>query len=158
MVYKYDYRATRYKVPAQQAGEYIATISEKEGGITPGRLLDVSRDESALLHDCFEWDDTIAAEKHRLSQARFFISNLVCVKVEENAPEEAKPARAFVNVLPAERAKGNFKPLLKALTDEEERQIVLNNAKRDAMIFEDKYHFLVELADVFTAMDEFIGA
>lgn len=158
MVYKYEYKATWYKVPAQEAGEYIATISEKEGGITPGRLLDVSRDESALLHDCFEWDDTIAAEKHRLSQARLFLCNLVCVKVEENAPEETKPVRAFVNVMPAEHAKGNFKPLLKALTDDEERQIILNNAKRDAMIFENKYHFLEELADVFAAMDEFIGA
>lgn len=117
MVYKYEYKATRYKVPAQQAGEYIATLTEKEGGITPNRLLDISRDETALLHDCFEWDDTVAAEMHRLNQARFFIRNLVCVKVDSE--EKAKPTRAFINVLPAEHAKGNFKPLVKALTNDE---------------------------------------
>jgi len=158
MVYKkYDYRATQYKVPAQQAGEYIDSLIETEGGITPRRLLDVSRSETALLHSCFEWDDTKAAEAHRISQARYFIGNLVCVVTQNDEPVTTEPVRAYVNVKPQEHAKGNFKHVISALSDDGERKIVLENAKRDARIFKEKYAYLKELADVFTAIDEFIG-
>ena len=62
MIYKY--KATQYKVPAQKAGEYLEKLNAKEGGLTAERLLDVSRPKRALLHDCFDWDDTRAAEKY----------------------------------------------------------------------------------------------
>ena len=151
MVYKYEYRATKYKIPAQTAGEYLHDLSEKENGVTAERVLDVSRPKDALLHEVFEWDDSIAAEAYRLDQSRQFIGNIVVVKVKE---EDTKPVRAFVNVSNIEHAeRGVYKPIINALSDSQEREIVFANAVRELNIFREKYSRLTELQKVFDAID-----
>lgn len=150
MVYKY--RATAYKIPAQVAGEYLETIDREEGGLTAQKLLDKSRPEDALLHDTFEWDDTEAAEKYRLGQARFFIGNVITVEVKG---EQVAPTRAFVSVSDAAHSEvGVFRPIIKALTNEDHRKVVLKNAMRDMQSFKEKYENLSELANVISAMNE----
>ena len=150
MVYKY--RATQYKVPAQVAGEYLEELGKEEGGLTARTLLERSRPEEALLHECFEWDDTEAAERYRLGQARYFISNVVTVELKGKPVE---PTRAFVQVTQREHNEvGIFKPVHIALSDSVSREIVLGNAMRDMQSFKDKYATLEELASVIEAMDE----
>ena len=156
MVYQYKWRATHYKVSAQEAGEYLHEMSERENGITPKMVLDVSRDEDALLHPCFEWDDAKAAEAHRINQARRLIGNLVCTVVttdKGNEVEEPQVVRAFVNTADESHAEvGRFKPIVTALTDD--RMNVLNNAKKDAEHFKAKYSGLVEFSIVIDAIDK----
>lgn len=152
MVYKYEYRATKYKIPAQVAGEYLHELAEKENGVTAERVLDVSRPEDALLHEVFEWDDSIAAEAYRLDQSRHFIGNIIMVQVEKNEP--SSPVRAFVNVTSTEHAeRGIYKPIIQAMSKENEREIVLNNAMRELLLFQEKYKRLSELKPVFDAID-----
>lgn len=149
MVYKY--RATRYSIPAQAAGEYLHELSEKENGITAEKVLDASRPDDALLHNVFEWDDSAAAEAYRLNQSRDFIGNIVVVQVE-NKPIE--PVRAFVSVSDiAHSEKGIFKPVMQALSHEVDREIVLSNALRELNLFREKYRRLSELKPVFEAID-----
>lgn len=157
MVYQYSWRAGGYPVSAQEAGEYLNGISEREGGITAARVLDVSRNEDALLHSCFEWDDTVAAEAHRLYQARKLVGNLVCAVVKEETKETApKTTRAFVSVNPLQK-EGFFKPIVAALADENDRQIVLENAKREALQFANKYSGLSEFAEVIEAINRAVS-
>jgi hypothetical protein len=47
---------------------------EKKGRITAHAVLDAARPESSPIHDCFDWDDSEAAEKWRLEQARVTIN------------------------------------------------------------------------------------
>lgn len=148
MVYKY--KATKYKVPAQTAGEYLRELDEN-GGLTAERLLDESRPEKALLHGCFEWDDTSAAEAHRLWQARYFIGNIIVTQIEEKL---VIPTRAFVNVTDASHTqKAVYRPVRIALSDGDSREIVLANALRELEIFKSKYQMLSELTDVIAAID-----
>ena len=63
MVYKWKERA-QIRVSADVAGRVCEEL-EKDGALTPKRLLDVSRAEDAPLHDAFEWNDGIAAEKYQ---------------------------------------------------------------------------------------------
>ena len=155
MVYKYSYRATQYAVPAQTAGEYLRSLRETHGVLNKKILLDESRDEEALLHNCFEWDDTVAAEAHRLAQAQQFINNMICVVVDSNGVEKnSEPIRAFVNVAKSENAeKGSFVPLVEALSKETTRRIVLENALRELTSLRKKYAALSELATVFECID-----
>lgn len=158
MVYKYSWGMKRYPVKAQAAGEYLHEMSEKEGGVTAARVLEVSRAEDALLHPCFEWDDTKAAEAHRLYQARKMIGHLVCTVVKEDPKEEPqKITRAFVSVSP-EAKQGVFKPVAEALSDEAEREIVLANARTDAIRFAEKYQALSEFAEVIAAIRRVLSA
>ena len=114
MVYKFEWKNKRFPVPAQQAGEYLQEICEHEKAVTAERLLELSRAEDALLHKCFEWDDTKAAEKYRLKQSGEIIRNLVAVKISSRTVE---PVRAFVSVTPTEydnskghKQKGTIRP------------------------------------------------
>ena len=52
---------------------------EKSGRITAHAVLDAARPASSPIHDCFDWDDSEAAEKWRLEQARELIRR---VKIE----------------------------------------------------------------------------
>lgn len=153
MVYKY--KATQYKIPAQVAGEYLNELGEKEGGLTAETLLEASRPEEALLHDCFEWDDSLAAERFRLRQARSFIGNIVAVEIQGKPVEKT---RAFVSVTEtAHREKGVFVPIVTAMSDERSRETVLKNALFELQAFKEKYRTLSELAKVFEAIDELTG-
>ena len=154
MIFQYEWRVDKYPVDAQSAGEFIEGIVEECGEATPQRVLDKSRDEDALLHPCFEWHDHIAAEKYRLSQSKELIGNLVTVSIEEGngAPTQT---RAFVSVTPG-KGRARYKPILSALEDEEERQIILANAKADAASFARKYSALQEFSKVITEIHKVI--
>ena len=52
---------------------------EKKGRITAHAVLDAARPASSPIHDCFDWNDSEAAEKWRLEQARELIRR---VKIE----------------------------------------------------------------------------
>ena len=52
---------------------------ETKGRITAHAVLDAARPESSPIHDCFDWNDSEAAEKWRLEQARELIRR---VKIE----------------------------------------------------------------------------
>lgn len=66
MVYEWK-EAAQIKADAQKAGEMLENL-EKTVGITPKNLVEANRDESAPLHNEFEWNDTKAAEKYRNSK------------------------------------------------------------------------------------------
>ena len=53
-------------VSAQMAGEYLEELEKKHSALTPEIVLEESREENAVLHKCFEWDDTKATEGYEL--------------------------------------------------------------------------------------------
>ena len=65
------------------AVQELERIESLYGSLTPENVLDASRPKHAVLHDAFEWDDNIAAEHHRLQQARVLLNNIE-VKIISN--------------------------------------------------------------------------
>ena len=141
------------KVPAQKAGEYLSALEQSKGELTPELVLNESRDENAVLHPCFEWDDEKAAESYRLYQARYILGNIT-VKIErEDAPLQV--VRAFVSVADVSKSeKGAFIPIEKAMTNTDYKQQVLKNALWELQNFKNKYSAYVELEKIFTTIDE----
>lgn len=70
MVYEWK-EAAQIKADAQKAGEMLENL-EKTVGITPKNLVEANRDESAPLHNEFEWNDTKAAEKIPRNTSRLY--------------------------------------------------------------------------------------
>ena len=154
MVYEWKFPMP---VDAQIAGEELARIEGEHSNLTPELVLEESRNESAVLHPCFEWDDSIAAEKYRLDQAGYLLRNIVITVTKTadakvDAPEEVK-VRAFVNV--SEEKKGVYVPIKTALSQENYRKRVLENALAELLMFQNKYSIYVELAGVCKAIEEF---
>lgn len=138
--------ASRIKADAQTAGELCLKL-QQSGGLTPKRLLDANREETAPLHNEFEWNDAIAAENYREQQAAYIIRQLVI------RPEDAaKPAtRAFISITSDER---EYQPIEVILRTPNLREQMLRNAKAEMLAFISKYKTLEELATVFSAMEE----
>ncbi len=51
------------------------------GKLTPASVVSDASDPASPLHSCFEWDDSVAAHKYRLEQARVLIRSVKCVSV-----------------------------------------------------------------------------
>lgn len=141
-----------HKVSAEQAGKVCEELRKSDSGLTPQSLLDYSRDENAPTHNEFEWDDAIAANAHRLDQARKLIMDLRVVH-DDDSRAEAKE-RAFV-VTPDRRSE--YVPIREALSNAEWRASLLRQARKDGEVFLAKYRRLEELADVNSAIEAFIS-
>ena len=135
-------------VPAQEVGEYLEQLEARDGCVTALSLLNESRAEDAPLHKCFEWDDSKAAEKYRLHQARAIIANIT-IAVPDS---EVKP-RGFVAVTKY-RSPGRFVSVSRAMTTPDMRAQVLRNAISELLNFRRKYSELQELAELFTFIDK----
>jgi len=153
MVYQWKFAMG---IPAQMAGEELERIEEEHGRVTPELVLEESRDEGSTLHNCFEWNDSVAAEKYRLRQAKCIISNLTVIVDEK---KQSAPVRAFVNIeKEAPAKKGKFVNIVTAMNDENSRQIVLDRALSELKEFRKKYKDLKELSGVFAEVDKLEGA
>jgi hypothetical protein len=75
--------------------DQLQAVHDTRGKLTPEIVLDEARPLNSPLHDRFEWDDTRAAEAHRINQARNLITS--CKWVYKEATDKAGPeyVRAF---------------------------------------------------------------
>ena len=140
----------RLPVKAQVAGEECEKL-ESKGMLTPSNLVEVSRPKDAPLHKCFEWDDTVAAEKWRLTQAAYIIRS-----VEVTVEKSTEPTRAFVVTVSDDSRE--YKSVGYVMRRADGREALLESAKRDLLAFRRKYQTLYELASIFDAIDGVIGS
>lgn len=129
-----------YKADAQKVADEIG-----EGKVTPQEVLEKARDKNLELHKCFEWDDSVAAEKYRLQQARAIIVNLVYAP----KTKEEEPVRCFQ--ITTERC--TYQPTKQFLVQENEYQSLLARAKAELESFKRRYATLTELESVFEAIE-----
>ena len=149
--YSYEFKLPGLvKAPAQEVGELFEKLERSPDGLSPSSVLNASRSPDSLLHNEFDWNDTTAAEKYRLSQARFLIQNLTIVtKTTDREEAAAQKDRAFV-ITPG--YKSAYVALDNALSNSVWRQHLIKTAKQDMEVFCAKYARLQELASVIKVM------
>lgn len=90
IIFKYR-KGFSFKVDAQVAGSYLEELKkENDGELTPSLVVEKASDATNPIHDCFEWDDSLAANLHRRQQARMLIGSIVVIKSEEYEGNETK--------------------------------------------------------------------
>ena len=92
---KTKYKAAKGAQFSQDAAQVIGQHLETLEVVTPASVLADACKKRSPLHEHFEWDDTIAAERHRLQQARNLVNHLVVV-VKINGTEQ--DTKAFHNI------------------------------------------------------------
>lgn len=142
MVYKWA-KGTRHKVDPNVAGAVCEEL-ERDGILNAKNLVDISRPESAPLHDEFDWNDASAAEKFREHQARNIINALV-VQTESTQTE----VRNFFIV----QKEAGYQSVDILMEKEDTRLKLLEQALRELEWFERKYSRLNELGGVFAAIE-----
>jgi hypothetical protein len=150
MIYQWKPEA-RVKVDAQKAGEELERIRTWHNGRLEAKdVVEASRERGAPLHAAFEWNNARAAAAYRIEQAKYLIRSIEVVV--DSAIEEARPVRAFVSVVRDEDR--SYTSVSHALADPDLRRQVLVGALRELEAWRDRYAELVELANVFAAIEE----
>jgi len=132
-----------------------ATLSELEqiaeahdGVLYPEYVVDFAKNPATALHHKFDWDDTVAARKHRLHQARQIIR--VSVRVLGDTPHVT---RAFVSLSTDRSERGGYRRTVDVMTSDEQRETMLADAMAELVTFRRKYSHLKELAPLFETME-----
>ena len=144
-----------HRVNPQIAGEEMERIRVRQNGrLEPPDLVRESANPDAPLHREFEWDDAVAAEAHRVEQARALIRHITVSMPRRDGSES--PVRAFVSVIrDSDRA---FTSTAHALSDAELRKQVLDQAWRELEAWRNRHAELTELAEIFASIDQAQGA
>lgn len=151
MVYKWE--TPIYTVDANIVGREIQKIEEEKGSVTKQDMVDRARKKSNPMHDLFEWDDTVAAEKYRCTQAGDILRNLKIV-VEGDGQQIS---RAWVNVQKvAPNCTARYVNVEVALRDEVMKNTVFENALKELENFKRKYESLHEFETLFDEIDKLI--
>lgn len=143
-----SWKINKYPVSADVAKKEFDRIYEKYGVLDSKDIVNESRNQTAALHSCFEWDDAVAAEKYRQEQASDMVRCLVTIEKPDDQKEPIV-VRAFV------KTTEKYEPIKVSLRTEEKRAVLLQDALNDIQWFRNKHSQLNELAKVFDAMADF---
>lgn len=134
---------------AQRRLAELDQIKTASGGVvSPKAVVDFARNRRSALHSWFEWNDSAAAEKFRLHQARLLINVLVTV-----VPGTQISTQAYVSLAEDRHEDGGYRAIVDVLSDEHLRGRLLAMALAELKAFRSKYRRLNELSDVFTSID-----
>ena len=95
----------------QKIGEELEQIKSKSI-LNPNNIVERARNTKSVLHQYFDWDDTEAAEKWRLQQARNITNHILEVVIIKGNKIEQK---AYFNVI-AKNNKNAYVSLAEAIT------------------------------------------
>lgn len=115
---------------------------KSDGFIRPKDVVDYARDPNTALHSHFTWDDSAAAEKYRLAEARAIIR--VSIIVHESTSEKV---RAFVSLSTNRHPNGGYRAFAEIIENETDTEIMLRDAINELASFKRKYEALKEIAE-----------
>jgi len=129
--------------------EELKEIEKSKGILNPADVVERAKDPKSALHSKFNWNIKEAAYEYWLWQARQLIT--VYVQVRQDKPTETM--QVFVSLSTDRNSYGGYRKMDNVLSDEHYRQILLNDAMNEMLIFEKKYKQLTELVTVFDVMN-----
>lgn len=134
---------------AQRRLAELDQLKHASGGIvSPRAVVDFARNSRTALHSWFEWNNSAAAEKYRLHQARLLINVLVTV-----VPGTKIATQAYVSLAEDRHEDGGYRAIVDVLSDADLRGRLLAMALAELRAFRSKYRRLQELGDLFASID-----
>lgn len=124
--------------------DHLIEIRNKHKSLTPIAVEQEARDPKHPLHNRFEWDDTVAGYKYRLSQASEIIRSVRIVET----PGEDSDLRAFVAVREKTSHKADYVPTEEAMASPFMRELVLRDMQREWETLRKRWQHMAEFADM----------
>ena len=145
----YSWRIDFYSVDANEVGKELEEI-ENSTGLTAENLVEYAKEnEKSIVHGMLEWDDAVAGEKYRKSQAQRIITN---IQVEIIKKEEKLPVRAFVKTTKAHNEE--FRNIESVVSDAEKYQMLLSKAYAELNATKNRYKELEEIQELLKDIPE----
>jgi hypothetical protein len=127
--------------------DHLQAIYEQHGKLTPAVVLEEARSVEHPLHDRFEWDDDVAAEKWRKRQARELIRSVRIVYKEATDTDPGKSIRAFHAVRGTDD-ESVYEPAEVIAEDPLLRAMLLRDAEREWKQLLRRYKDIAEFVDM----------
>lgn len=139
-------RFTKKADPNKVAAE-INSIGESA---RPEQIVALGTNKDTELHKCFEWDDTIAANKYRIEQAKDIAESLLVIRIKPEKTDEPTTKLRAMYHLPGTPG---YQQSIQIVRNEDKYQRLLEQAKTELRMFKAKYSMLSELQDIFDMID-----
>lgn len=134
-----------YTQDPNEVGKELEKLGEN---LTPENVVELARNEDSVLHNMFEWDDSIAAEKYRKAQATRIIVNLQVNVIADD--EKPRQVRAFVTT----EKNTKFEPIEKIISDTDKYALLLEKAYKELSSIKHKYETLTEIQELLKDIPE----
>lgn len=144
---QYRWKGFSFKGDATVVGHELETI-EVGGELTNKEVLSYAeKHQDSELHKCFDWDDEVAGNKWRLSQASTILSAITIVTSEKTDTTPEETVKAYV-VIQNKDNEQKLKNISLVLQDDEEYTQLKKRAYKDLERCKDKYAKLIQLNDL----------
>ena len=122
----------------------LQSLYEANQTLTPEMVVDAARPADHPLHSRFEWDDAVAGEAYRRTQAADLIRS-VKVVYDTDPQGRDKKVRAFVSIRPDEAPHlAAYRPTEEVVADPLTYRMLLREMDRDWRRFRARYEHLQE--------------
>jgi hypothetical protein len=135
----------------------LEQVRQENGGVLrPKEALQWAKEhKDSALHSRLEWNDEIAGEQYRLEQIRRIIR--VRVQLLPKGDGETVKVSRYVS-LPSDRETGDsYRTVVDVMDNEQKRDEFLEAALRELAGLQKKYRELIELSDIWDAIDRHIA-
>lgn len=127
----------------------LTDIYEKHGKLDGETVVAVATDPAHPLHSHFEWDDTIAARQHRITQGNTLIRKVTIQTLPPTADQGPHYVRAFVsNKQSGAPDRNGYSPLDEIVADPQRYKMLLSAFQRQINDLERRYGHLEEYSDL----------
>jgi len=138
------------KKDAQKFGTYIDKLHKKHTGVTPTVLVEDAANPKSPLHGYFNWDDSDAAHKFRVEQARHLLNHLELVVTVEG--RDPTPIKGFFNVK-SPTGSPVYVSFETVKNDAQLRLQVLEDAFNELVYWKSRYEEYQEFGEVVMAIE-----
>lgn len=137
----------KFRGDAQKCYDEVQTLGEQ---YTPAQVLELARNPGTELHKCFTWDDSIAAERWRLQQARQVCSSFtVIIEKEEGKPQSFR-------MIQHDSEERVYRPISLTVRNQDQYASLLKQAKAELAAFKRRYKSITELEDLIDEIDRIL--
>jgi hypothetical protein len=129
----------------------LRRIWDERAELTVVGVLDAARPQESLLHDHFEWDDSVAGENYRLIQAAMLIRSVKIrfTQVDARGHVSDYSVRAWQAARYTDNGDvGSYIPVEAVREDPQRRELLIRQMARDAEAFRRRYAHLEEFTRV----------
>lgn len=152
MEYKAAYGSPLTDKQAQRYGEFLEALAEENNGSLSAEDVLQNAHASSPIHDYFEWDDSEAAQRYRMVQARELL-RFIEVIIERDGVQEQVRAFHNVHIVTDKTSERVYAPLVRILSDDDLRHQVIEGALRELNSWKKRYKQYHELKPVFAVID-----
>lgn len=134
----------KFKADAQKCADEIMEICEELESATPQQILEKARDSNTELHKCFTRDDTEAAEKWRISEARAIVRNLKIIEQKSDKQSEPTTIRVFYKT----DNESGYKPTKLILKKPDEYKALVERCRSELLAIKQKFNSISEYEEI----------